>query len=139
MGTSAGKPEGNCNICLIWTGLELDRVVPVCFGGKNEVRNIQWICPSCHRAKSNEETRLHATERMSTPEMRTRASEWLKRHFADPSTRQRLSEWATKFWSDPERKEKMSELQRAAWSDPEKRKAFAAACKERYRRLKEVH
>jgi len=49
---------------------ELDHVVPLIDGGSHEPSNLQTLCVPCHRAKSAEETRLRARDRIPVAEAR---------------------------------------------------------------------
>ena len=47
------RDQGRCVQCGSQLRLEFDHVIPVSRGGSNTVRNIQLLCESCNRAKSN--------------------------------------------------------------------------------------
>lgn len=42
-----------CCVCLSKTGLQIDHIIPVSLGGKNEQCNTQILCSKCNRSKSN--------------------------------------------------------------------------------------
>lgn len=46
---STGKPAGAC------PGYVIDHVVPLCAGGEDHRRNMQWLTVEQHRAKSRDE------------------------------------------------------------------------------------
>lgn len=49
-------PKTPCALCGSTENLELDHIKTYYEGGKTEVENLQWLCESCHRKKTNEET-----------------------------------------------------------------------------------
>lgn len=50
-----------CNICKIseWMGeplhMDIDHIIPIHLGGENKLKNLQRICPNCHRLKTKKE------------------------------------------------------------------------------------
>jgi 5-methylcytosine-specific restriction endonuclease McrA len=46
--------RGRCAVCRVdlGRGKHLDHVIPLAAGGRHEVGNFQWLCPSCNLAKS---------------------------------------------------------------------------------------
>lgn len=71
-----GAPSGTCEACGKHVArLELDHRDPLWNGGPNDRANLQWLCPTCHRAKTVAERRSVAyrhrrTIRPSVPEER---------------------------------------------------------------------
>lgn len=52
------KPT-NCQKCGITSNyLELDHILPICFGGDNQLCNLQWLCRECHAAKTSYEKQI---------------------------------------------------------------------------------
>lgn len=49
----------NCNICQSKTFLEIDHIIPVSNGGSHEESNLQVLCRSCNRSKSNRKAASH--------------------------------------------------------------------------------
>jgi 5-methylcytosine-specific restriction endonuclease McrA len=55
------NPYEVCAVCGIseWNGtplkMDVDHIVPRAFGGKNSLDNLQYLCPNCHRQKTQEE------------------------------------------------------------------------------------
>lgn len=47
------RDKGKCALCGSRKNLEFDHIVPVSKGGSNTARNIELLCESCNRAKSN--------------------------------------------------------------------------------------
>ena len=47
------RDKGRCSKCHSVHNLEFDHVIPVSKGGANTARNIQILCESCNRVKSN--------------------------------------------------------------------------------------
>lgn len=37
--------------------LELDHVIPVAEGGADDIGNAQWLCPACHKPKTQAEAK----------------------------------------------------------------------------------
>lgn len=46
------KENSVCNYCNSKYELELDHIIPISKGGKNELCNIQILCSKCNRLKS---------------------------------------------------------------------------------------
>lgn len=49
------RDHGLCQACLpdsITLATEVDHIIPLHRGGKDELRNLQSLCRECHRAKS---------------------------------------------------------------------------------------
>jgi 5-methylcytosine-specific restriction endonuclease McrA len=49
------RDQGRCVECGSKENLEFDHIIPVSRGGANTTRNIQLMCESCNRRKSNKE------------------------------------------------------------------------------------
>ena len=47
------RDQGKCVICGSQEKLEFDHIIPLSKGGANTVRNIQLLCESCNRGKSD--------------------------------------------------------------------------------------
>jgi len=47
------KYKHKCNYCGSVENLEIDHIIPVSKGGKNELKNLQVLCKSCNLKKSN--------------------------------------------------------------------------------------
>lgn len=47
--------ESRCSYCNSCDDLQIDHIKPICFGGLNEINNIQVLCRKCNRKKSNYE------------------------------------------------------------------------------------
>jgi len=47
------RDAGRCKCCGSTTDLEFDHVIPFSCGGGNEAFNVQLLCLSCNRSKSN--------------------------------------------------------------------------------------
>ena len=47
------RDEGKCVKCGSRERLEFDHIIPVSLGGSNTARNIELLCESCNRKKSN--------------------------------------------------------------------------------------
>ena len=47
------RDGGQCVRCQSRENLEYDHIIPVSKGGANTVRNIELLCQSCNRTKSN--------------------------------------------------------------------------------------
>lgn len=48
----------------LWLGYaELDHVVPLAMGGRDEPFNIEPLCPPCHREKTKEDARIIAKDK----------------------------------------------------------------------------
>lgn len=47
------RDEGKCTKCGSRENLEYDHIIPVVKGGSNTVRNIELLCETCNRAKSD--------------------------------------------------------------------------------------
>ncbi len=47
------RDGGNCNCCGSSSNLEYDHITPFSCGGSSEALNIQLLCMSCNRSKSN--------------------------------------------------------------------------------------
>jgi 5-methylcytosine-specific restriction endonuclease McrA len=47
------RDEGKCVKCGSREKLEYDHIIPVAKGGSNTARNIELLCESCNRAKSD--------------------------------------------------------------------------------------
>jgi hypothetical protein len=45
--------EKVCQLCRIDTELELDHIIPLSKGGKNNIDNRQWLCRKCNRIKKD--------------------------------------------------------------------------------------
>lgn len=53
--------SGNCNICGLWfEALDRDHIVAKRLGGTDDIKNIQYICPNCHRIKTRRDKELQA-------------------------------------------------------------------------------
>lgn len=46
---------GKCKGCGATEPLELDHIVPLQFGGKHELANIQVLCVACHKTKTGDD------------------------------------------------------------------------------------
>ncbi len=44
-----------CKICGSKEKIEVDHIVPISAGGKNEESNLQFLCRQCHKTKTNED------------------------------------------------------------------------------------
>jgi 5-methylcytosine-specific restriction endonuclease McrA len=44
-----------CKCCLSKDKLQVDHIVPIFFGGKNEESNLQFLCKPCHNKKTKED------------------------------------------------------------------------------------
>lgn len=62
---ATGRRAGPC------PGWEIDHRVPLCAGGRDETRNLQWLTVAAHRAKSREDVARcrssHPTNGRSAP------------------------------------------------------------------------
>jgi 5-methylcytosine-specific restriction protein A len=47
------------------TRLDLDHVIPVAEGGLDDIDNAQWLCPPCHKPKTQAEARRGRSRRRS--------------------------------------------------------------------------
>jgi hypothetical protein len=47
------RDEGKCVVCNSKENLEFDHIVPFSKGGSNTARNLQLLCESCNRSKSD--------------------------------------------------------------------------------------
>jgi len=47
------RDAGRCNQCASQEALEFDHIIPLSKGGANSVDNLQLLCLSCNRSKSN--------------------------------------------------------------------------------------
>lgn len=60
----ARKADGRCVKCTRETGPalpgECDHVVPLVLGGEHRETNLQWLCKTCHAAKTRLDVRLKA-------------------------------------------------------------------------------
>ena len=52
------RQEGVCAICPSTDRLELDHILAVANGGGNEETNLQWLCETCNRSKSDKDFHL---------------------------------------------------------------------------------
>jgi hypothetical protein len=53
------KHYGKCAICFLeQTKFEIDHIIPLGAGGKNEIENLQPLCVECHDEKTREENEL---------------------------------------------------------------------------------
>jgi hypothetical protein len=48
------RDGGKCQCCGSYDNLEYDHIVPYSCGGRSDVSNIQLLCRSCNRSKSND-------------------------------------------------------------------------------------
>ena len=46
--------------CTVATGLEVDHIVPLCLGGRENDGNLQLLCYEHHKAKTRLNVRMHA-------------------------------------------------------------------------------
>lgn len=55
------NPQKICGVCGIseWNGnpltMDVDHIVARCNGGEDKIENLRWICPNCHRQKTEED------------------------------------------------------------------------------------
>jgi len=50
------EQRGLCQLCKTqMSKIEIDHIVPVCSGGLTEYKNLQALCPECHREKTDDE------------------------------------------------------------------------------------
>jgi hypothetical protein len=55
----SNKHYGKCAICFLeQTKFEIDHIIPLGAGGKNEIENLQPVCVECHDEKTREENEL---------------------------------------------------------------------------------
>ena len=47
------RDGGSCNCCGTFSDLQYDHITPYSCGGSNDISNIQLLCGSCNRSKSN--------------------------------------------------------------------------------------
>jgi 5-methylcytosine-specific restriction endonuclease McrA len=47
------RDEGKCKKCGSRVNLEYDHIIPVSRGGSNTARNIELLCETCNRSKSD--------------------------------------------------------------------------------------
>ena len=54
----AYKSKYHCNMCkmLLPPTFEVDHIVELCDGGKDEYSNLQALCPNCHALKTRAKT-----------------------------------------------------------------------------------
>ena len=134
-------PWGHCAKCGVWQRLEQDHKVPLCEGGKNEITNLGWICPSCHVVKSRTEVKRFF-QTFWTPERR----EAMRRTMLGVDTTSPVtSEYRTAardgvltIWNDPARKQRQIEAIRQAHLRPEVREANRTRVREFHRKRKET-
>ncbi len=49
-----GAPTGYCTWCdAEEAGLHLEHIIPLDWDGLNDTKNLQWLCPDCHRVKTS--------------------------------------------------------------------------------------
>ena len=64
--TALARAGGKCQACgAEEEALEVDHILPLCLGGKDETDNMQALCASCHGRKTRDDVRrLRKAERI---------------------------------------------------------------------------
>ncbi len=55
------RDHGACVRCGSTNDITIDHIVPVSFGGKSELQNLQLLCRRCHGTKGLEDRYLYST------------------------------------------------------------------------------
>ncbi|SRR5260221_14597464 len=55
------RDQGACVRCGSTNDITIDHIVPVSFGGKSELHNLQLLCKKCHGKKGLEDRYLYST------------------------------------------------------------------------------
>lgn len=50
---ATNDPQACCALCGSNEQLEIDHIIPISRGGLDDSTNMQWLCSSCNKAKSN--------------------------------------------------------------------------------------
>ena len=52
-----------CKMCGTTRNLQLDHIIERSDGGTDDIRNLRWLCPKCHKTKTDEAKRKRRERR----------------------------------------------------------------------------